>query len=266
MATHSLKRPFSFAGSGFQQKTSNQNKEPLISNSTSPFRNYQRHTITKGFDTPKKALISDNISTKTKSPYKASMTVQEQTEKRMRNELQLITKEFIKVETILNDKTIPFQKKQLIDPDKWRKKFRFLFDREKCLNFDLVEGSHIFAKKGIVTNLEPKVIKPLGKYVLEDCANFWILFTYYNRNKIDADIEQKEKVRRQVVDNFFETEQKHSQQVLLKKWLDNILYLPDVCAAPAKVAGMTDATPASASTSKYSHMFQSHIGSNLREI
>jgi len=108
MATHSLKRPFSFAGSGFQQKTSNQNKEPLISNSTSPFRNYQRHTITKGFDTPKKALISDNISTKTKSPYKASMTVQEQTEKRMRNELQLITKEFIKVETILNDKTIPF--------------------------------------------------------------------------------------------------------------------------------------------------------------
>jgi hypothetical protein len=132
------------------------------------------------------------------------MTVQQQTEKRMRNELQLITKEFIKAETILNDKNIPFQKKQLIDPDKWRKKFRFLFDREKCLNFDITEGSHIFAKKGIVTNLEPKVVKTLGKFVLEECANFWILFTFYNRNKIDGDIEQKEKVRRQVVDNFFE--------------------------------------------------------------
>ena len=197
------------------------------------------------------------------------MTVQEQTEKRMRNELQLITKEFMKVETIMNDKNIPFQKKQLIDPDKWRKKFRFLFDREKCLNFDLTDGSHIFAKKGIVTNLEPKSTKALGKYVLEECANFWILFAYYNRSKIDGDIDQKEKVRRQVVDTFFENPAKHAQQVVLKKWLDNILYLPEIstaaCVAQAQAA-KEDATPASATASHYSHMFQSHIGSNLREI
>jgi hypothetical protein len=38
-----------------------------------------------------------------------------------------------------------------------------------------------------------------------------------------------------------------------------------VSAAPAKTCE-TVATPASASASQYSHMFQSHIGSNLREI
>ena len=115
---------------------------------------------------------------------------------RMRNELMIIIKEFIKVETIMNDKNIPYQKKQLIDPDKWRKKFRFLFDREKCLNFDLIDGSSIFAKKGIITTMEPKVTKPLGTYVLEENANFWILFTFYNKSKIDGDIDLKEKVRR----------------------------------------------------------------------
>ena len=146
----------------------------------------------------------------------------------------IIIKEFIKVETIMNDKNIPYQKKQLIDPDKWRKKFRFLFDREKCLNFDLIDGSSIFAKKGIITTMEPKVTKPLGTYVLEENANFWILFTFYNKSKIDGDIDLKEKVRRQIVDNFFENP--CTQQAMLKKWLDNILYLPEVCLKPVTTA------------------------------
>jgi hypothetical protein len=48
---------------------------------------------------------------------------------------------------------------QNVDPDKWRKKFKFLFDREKVLNFDAQESSYLFAKKGIITKLEPVATK-----------------------------------------------------------------------------------------------------------
>lgn len=163
----------------------------MISNSTSPFRSYNRNTIA----TPKKSPIRASLSSSNtqpnaiahKSPIK--MTIVEQTQLRMRNELALILKELQKSEQILNDKSIPFQKKQLVDPDKWRKKFRFLFDREKCINFDAQEGSHIFAKKGIITTLEPKSVKPLGQFVLEELPTFWVLFVFYNRAKIDGDID-----------------------------------------------------------------------------
>jgi hypothetical protein len=79
------------------------------------------------------------------------------------------------------------------------------------LNFDATEGSHIFAKKGIISSLEPKATKPLGNYVLEEVSAFWILFVNYNRNKIDGEIDNKEKVRRQIVDKFFEKPNKYNQ-------------------------------------------------------
>lgn len=79
-----------------------------------------------------------------RSPIKGNMTPQEQNQKRMRNELLIILNDFIKAEIMLKDKTVSYQKKQLIDPDKWRKKFRYLFEREKIFNFDLIEGSAIF--------------------------------------------------------------------------------------------------------------------------
>jgi hypothetical protein len=47
----------------------------------------------------------------------------------------------------------------MIDTEKWRKKFKFLLDRERVFNFDSVDGSQTFAKKGIMTSLEPKVLK-----------------------------------------------------------------------------------------------------------
>lgn len=52
--------------------------------------------------------------------------------------------------------------------------------------------------------MEPKVLKPLGNYILQESSSFWVLFCNYNKQKIDGDIDIKEKVRRQVVDNFFE--------------------------------------------------------------
>lgn len=129
----------------------------------------------------------------------------------MRNELLIILNEFIKAEIVLKDKNISYQKKQLIDPEKWRKKFKSLFEREKVLDFDATQGSQIFAKKGIITNLEPKAIKHLGYYILHESSSFWVLFCNYNKTKIDGDIDMKEKVRRQIVDNFFEVPAKFNQ-------------------------------------------------------
>ena len=53
------------------------------------------------------------------------------------NEIHVIYKEFARLDNIMNDKRIPQQKKNLVDPDKWRKKFKLFFDREKLINFDL---------------------------------------------------------------------------------------------------------------------------------
>ena len=47
----------------------------------------------------------------------------------------------------------------MVDTEKWKKKYKFLLDREKILSFDSVEGSFIFSRKGIMTTLEPKVLK-----------------------------------------------------------------------------------------------------------
>jgi len=53
------------------------------------------------------------------------------------NEIAIVYKEFVRYDNIMNDKRIPQQKKILADPDKWRKKFKLFFDREKLINFDL---------------------------------------------------------------------------------------------------------------------------------
>ena len=53
------------------------------------------------------------------------------------NEIAIVYKEFVRYDNITNDKRIPQQKKILADPDKWRKKFKLFFDREKLINFDL---------------------------------------------------------------------------------------------------------------------------------
>ena len=56
-----------------------------------------------------------------------------------------------------------------------------------------------------MTTLEPKPLKKgFGAEILSESTKFWILFTYYNKHKV-VDIDCKEKVRRQIVDTFFET-------------------------------------------------------------
>ena len=87
-------------------------------------------------------------------------------------------------------------KKNLLDIDKWRMKFKYLFDREKILQFDLNPETNLFSKKGVVTNLEPKALKPLGQHLLQTSGHFWVLFTNYVSVKVQNCIDNKEKVRR----------------------------------------------------------------------
>jgi hypothetical protein len=72
--------------------------------------------------------------------------------------------------------------------------------------------------------------KNIGSWLINENPKFWVLFTFYNKNKIENDIDSKEKVRRQIVDIYFENiELSFSEnQKLLKKYLDNLLYLPEL--------------------------------------
>lgn len=87
---------------------------------------------------------------------------------------------------------------------------------------------------------------------------FWILFAEFNRQKIEVDIDAKERVRRQIVDAFWNSaaedessmsnngpaeqpleqqeaaattmtrEKRVESQKLLRQYLDRLLYLPEV--------------------------------------
>jgi hypothetical protein len=86
---------------------------------------------------------------------------------------------------------------------------------------------------------------------MNESEHFWVLFTFYNKPKIENDIDNREKVRRQIVDNLFDkkfSDRDHQKQELLKTWLDNMLYLPDL------------------TVETYSQCFESTIKENLREI
>ena len=57
---------------------------------------------------------------------------------RIFNELELIYKEFLKAQDIAVHKAdMPFQKLQLHDPEKWKKKLKMFLDREKLIDLVL---------------------------------------------------------------------------------------------------------------------------------
>ena len=147
-----------------------------------------------------------------------------------------------------------------MDPERWRKKFRFLFQREQILSF-AHEGQsekiiQVFNRRGLASSLEPLILKPgLGAWLLNQSAVFWILFAQFNRQRIESDIDSKERVRRQIVDAFWNSsednieescrsnhvedvqvpeqdqlskEKRIGSQRLLKAHLDRLLYLPEV--------------------------------------
>ena len=59
--------------------------------------------------------------------------------------------EFLRIQMIMNSKTLSIQKKELVDQNRWKNKFRAFLEKEKILRFNSQESSQIFMKKGIMT-------------------------------------------------------------------------------------------------------------------
>lgn len=218
------------------------------------------------------SALTTNVHNKenaSKSPYKMKLTPMQQKKIGIQNELVIIFREFSKAQTILNDKKISQVRKVQIDPDKWKKKFKYLFDREKILCFDNQNSSNLFQRKGVITLLEPRPLSQLGQDILMENHHFWVLFTYYNKTKIEFDIDNREKVRRQVVDNLFEDKwhiEDNQKQEILKEWLDNMLYLPDLTTKPKERTPDCNKFIDVEMTSEQQSKLQSTIPQHLREI
>lgn len=138
---------------------------------------------------------------KSMSPAKANVSQKSADfiKTRIQNELNIILREYDRVEMITRQRAGTPAKKSMADPERWRNKFRFLFQREQVLSF-AGEGekcSLIFNKRGLASSLEPKVLRQsVGAWLLNQSAVFWILFSEFNRQKIEIDIDAKERVRR----------------------------------------------------------------------
>lgn len=101
----------------------------------------------------------------------------------------------------------------MADPERWRNKFRFLFQREQVLSFvgEAEKSTLIFNKRGLASSLEPRILRQnVGSWILSQSAVFWILFAEFNLQKIETDIDAKERVRRQIVDAFWNTADEES--------------------------------------------------------
>ena len=106
------------------------------------------------------------------------------TKTRLLQELELVFKEYTKACEIEQSKgAIPFQKLQHHDPEKWKKKFKMLFEREKIIAFGKTSSYMIDLKKlsfnveqvQTETDPSPRALRPLGKDVLA-LSKFWVLF------------------------------------------------------------------------------------------
>jgi hypothetical protein len=59
--------------------------------------------------------------------------------------------EFLRIQMIMNSKTLSIQKKELVDQNRGKNKFRAFLEMENILSFDSQESSQSFMKKGIMT-------------------------------------------------------------------------------------------------------------------
>ena len=87
------------------------------------------------------------------------------------------------------------------DPEKWKKKFKMLFEREKIIAFGKTSSPMIDLKKlnfnaqaaNIETDPSPRALRLLGKEVLQ-LAKFWVLFlTLAKVEKLTKGIEDLKK-------------------------------------------------------------------------
>ena len=110
------------------------------------------------------------------SVQKVFPTHTDYTKTRLLQELELIYKECLKAREIEQFRSqIPYQKLQHHDPEKWKKKFKLLFDREKIIAFDGTSPS-VDLKRIKFANIEQiKPLKSLGKTII-GLAKFWVLY------------------------------------------------------------------------------------------
>lgn len=105
----------------------------------------------------------------------------------MLNEIELVYKEYLRcLDYTQNKSSINYSKMQFFDPEKWRKKFKLLFDREKIIDF----GQPIFMTMSF--NQESDELLPktnLGREVLAS-GKFWLLFLAFCKiNRLDKRVE-----------------------------------------------------------------------------
>ncbi len=86
---------------------------------------------------PIMAAITNKFSTQiTEQRTPTKSLLQDFLRTRVLNEIELVFKEYQKcVDYTQNKSSITYSKMQFFDPEKWRKKFKLLFDRENIIDF-----------------------------------------------------------------------------------------------------------------------------------
>jgi len=73
----------------------------------------------------------------------------------------------------MNEKNVPIQVKNTHDPEKWKKKFVMVFNREKVIDFT---GNNFFPFELKQITGKPKACSKEGKKILTSNARFWVIF------------------------------------------------------------------------------------------
>jgi ribosomal protein L16/L10AE len=84
------------------------------------------------------------------------------------------------------------------DPEKWKKKFILVFNREKIIDFS--GGNNIFPFEVKHLTVKPKAINKIGEKMLKHNAKFWIIYVRMIPERIvDA---HKEELRNELIQLF----------------------------------------------------------------
>ena len=95
--------------------------------------------------------------------------------------MELLYREYYKCQEVeLNKSNLPYAKLMHHNPDKWKMKFKGIFEREKIISFDSGRTSTVDLKRFKQTTFSEEtfeqitVLKPLGEEIL--CQpKFWLL-------------------------------------------------------------------------------------------
>ncbi len=87
------------------------------------------------------------------------------------------------------------------DPEKWKKKFIMVFNRERVIDF--TGGSNISPFDVKHLNVKLKALNKQGERILKQSAKFWIVFLKLLPEKVVE--AHKEELRHDLINNFKDT-------------------------------------------------------------